>query len=219
MNLISDIRLYKSLEVNKYIEFASKSLNIKLHRIVMKLREQEISLGDFDHLYLNFTTTIPDGIVELSDKIDCYHPWFRYCNVGISQNDYNKLENDEYVDSVCEKVKYALMKLLNSQKNIDIIENSFLEAQKGAEMLMLFKEKKSAKGIAKIYLRLLDNGNYLPLLSVMDIAGKEIFRTDLPETIDLNIIGELQLNSKKITVKPRKNSLSKELQPISFDIT
>lgn len=215
MKVISDIRLYKSAEVDKYSEFENKSLNVKLHRVVMKLREQGFSLGEFDHLYLNFTTTIPDGKVELSDKIDCYHPWFRYCNVGVSQNDYNKLENNDYI---YEKIKYTLLKLYESQKNIEIIENSFLEAQKGAEMLMLFKEKKSAKGIAKIYLRLLDNGNYLPLLSIIDIDGKEIFKADLPETIDLNIIGELNLSSKNVTVKPRKNAFSKHLQPISFDI-
>lgn len=215
MKVISDIRLYKSAEVDKYSGFENKSLNVKLHRVVMKLREQGFSLGEFDHLYLNFTTTIPDGKVELSDKIDCYHPWFRYCNVGVSQNDYNKLENNDYI---YEKIKYTLLKLYESQKNIEIIENSFLEAQKGAEMLMLFKEKKSAKGIAKIYLRLLDNGNYLPLLSIIDIDGKEIFKADLPETIDLNIIGELNLSSKNVTVKPRKNAFSKHLQPISFDI-
>ncbi len=214
MKVISDIRLYKSAEVDKYIGFTNKSLNVQLHRVVMKLREQGFSLGEFDHLYINFTT-MPDEKIELSDKIDCYHPWFRYCNVGVSQCDYNKIENNDYI---FEKIKYTLLKLYDSQKNCEIIENSFLEAQKGAEMLMLFKEKKSAKGVAKIYLRFLDNGNYLPLLSVIDINGKEIFKADLPETIDLNIIGELNLSSKNVTVKPRKNAFSKHLQPISFNI-
>lgn len=215
MKAISDIRFYKSAEVDKYIGITNKALNVKLHRVVMKLREQGFSLGEFDHLYLNFTTTIPDGKVELNDKIDSHHPWFRYCNVGVSQSAYNELENSDYI---YKSLKYTLLKLYGSQKNYEIIENSFLEAQKGAEMLMLFKEKKSAKGVAKIHLRLLDNGNYLPLLSVIDINGKEIFKADLPETIDLNIIGELNLSSKNVTVKPRKNAFSNHLQPISFDI-
>ena len=215
MKVISDIRLYKSEEVDKYGEFENRLLNIKLHRVVMKLREQGFSLGEFDHLYMNFTTTIPNGKVELSDKIDRYHPWFRYCNVGVSQSDYNKLENDAFV---YERIKFALLKLVDSQNNIDIIEHSFAEAQKGSEMLMLFKVKRSAKGVAKIYLRLLDNGNYLPLLSVADNNGKEIIKAELPETTDLNIIGELNLSSKNVTVKPRKNTFSKHLQPISFDI-
>ena len=85
-------------------------------------------------------------------------------------------------------------------------------------MLMHFKEKKSAKGIATIYLRLLDTRKYLPLLSVTDLEGNEIFNANLPETIDLNIIGEIQLSSKKVTVKPRKNVFAKGLEPISFEI-
>ena len=52
----------------------------------------------------------------------------------------------------------------------------------------------------------------------MDIDGNEIFSANLPETIDLNIIGEIQLSSKKVTVKPRKNAFTKGLEPISFEI-
>ena len=85
-------------------------------------------------------------------------------------------------------------------------------------MLMCFKKKKIAKGTANVYLRLLDNGNYLPILCVTDSSENEVFRIDLPETIDLNIIGEIQLSSKKVTIKPRRNVFAKELQPISFEI-
>ena len=83
---------------------------------------------------------------------------------------------------------------------------------------MLFREKKAANGIAKIYLRLLDNGNYLPVLCVVDEDDIEIFRAELPETIDLNAIGEIQLNRKQVIVKPRKNAIATDLQAISFDI-
>ena len=100
----------------------------------------------------------------------------------------------------------------------EVVRKSIAEAKKGAEMLMRFKEKKAAKGIATIYLRLLENGKYLPLLCVTNLNGDEVFHADLPETIDLNIIGEIQLSSKKVTVKPRKNALSKGLEPISFDV-
>lgn len=215
MKVISDIRLYKSAEVDKYSGFANKSLNVKLHRVVMKLREQGFSLGEFDHLYLNFTTTIPDGKVELSDKIDRYHPWFRYCNVGVSQNDYNKLENNDFV---YERIKFTLLKLFDSQKDIEIIKTSFFEAQKGEKMLMLFKEKKTEKAKVTIYLRLLDSGKYLPLLCVVDSDNNEILSEDLPETIDLNGLGEIQLSGKKVTVKPRKNALASALKPISFEL-
>lgn len=83
---------------------------------------------------------------------------------------------------------------------------------------MHYKEKKAAKGTATVLLRLLDNGKYFPLLYVADASGNEIFRADLSETLDLNTIGEIQLSGKKVTIKPRKNAFTKDLQPISFAI-
>ena len=84
---------------------------------------------------------------------------------------------------------------------------------------MCFKEKKTVKGAATIYLRLLDNAHYRPLLCVTNLAGEEVLRENLPETIDLYILGEIQLSGKKVTVKPRKNAFTEHLKPISFEIT
>ena len=215
MKRISDIRLYKSSEKENHIGFASKSLNIAVRRVAMKLREQNFSLGEFDHLYLNFTTCRPEGTIDLIDKVDSYHPWYRYCDIGVSQGEYEELGTDDCTDYVYTKMETVLVGLFGSE---EVVRKSIAEAKKGAEMLMRFKEKKAAKGIATIYLRLLENGKYLPLLCVTNLNGDEVFHADLPETIDLNIIGEIQLSSKKVTVKPRKNALSKGLEPISFDV-
>ena len=212
MKVISDIRLYKSSEIDNRSEISNKALNLSLHRVVMKLREYGFSLGEYDHIYMNFTTMKPADSIELIDKADPYHPWYRYCDIGVSKNEYENLENTNFV---FEKLKIALLNLFDMQ---NIIEQAFEEAKQGAEMLMRFKKKKIAKGTANVYLRLLDNGNYLPILCVTDSSENEVFRIDLPETNDLNIIGEIQLSSKKVTVKPRKNVFAKELQPISFEI-
>ena len=212
MKVISDIRLYKSSEIDNRSGISNKALNLSLHRVVMKLREYGFSLGEYDHIYMNFTTMKPADSIELIDKADPYHPWYRYCDIGVSKNEYENLENTNFV---FEKLKIALLNLFDMQ---NIIEQAFEEAKKGAEMLMCFKKKKIAKGTANVYLRLLDNGNYLPILCVTDSSENEVFRIDLPETIDLNIIGEIQLSSKKVTIKPRRNVFAKELQPISFEI-
>ena len=94
MKIINDIRLYKSSDIDNHMSFANKSLNIAVSRVVMKLREQQFSLGEFDHLYVNFTTCIPEDKIELVDKIDSYHPWYRYCNIGVDKHDYEKLNTD-----------------------------------------------------------------------------------------------------------------------------
>ena len=59
--IISGIRLYKSESQNEYggyitDSFGDKRLNAVVKRVVIKLRENEFSLGEFDHLYINFTT-------------------------------------------------------------------------------------------------------------------------------------------------------------------
>ena len=218
MKTISDIRLYKSSKSEKHASFAGKALNLSVRRIAMKLREQGFSLGGFDHLYLNFTTDRPEGTIELIDVADRYHPWYRYCDIGISQDDYGCLENDDYICRVHTKLTSALLSLSIGQEGAsDIILTAVSEAQKGSQMLMRFKEKKTATGIATVYLRLSDNGEYRPLLCVTDANGSEKLRADLPPTVDLNTVGEIQLSNKKVTVKPRKNALAKPLEPISFE--
>ena len=212
MKIISDIRLYKSTELNTHTDIGNKELNIAVQRVVMKLREHGFSLGEFDHLYLNFTTCKPKGTFELIDMADPYHSWYRYCNIGVTQSEYENLT----IQLVYEKISLVLVKLFNIAE--DVIKDAITEAQKGSEMQMFFKEKKSAKATATIFLRLLDSGKYFPLLCVTDIDGNEILHTDLPETIDLNIIGEIQLSTKKVTIKPRKNAFTMDLKPISFEL-
>ena len=57
MAKISDIRIYRSNKENvsgyNPEGFAGKKLNVIIRRIVMKLRESEVSLGEFHHLYVN----------------------------------------------------------------------------------------------------------------------------------------------------------------------
>lgn len=58
----------------------------------------------------------------------------------------------------------------------------------------------------------------LPLLQVMDTNGKKVLFRDLPEIFDLSFLGEIQLSSKRIIIKPRKNAFTKDLTPITFEL-
>lgn len=72
MKIISDIRIYKSrienIEGNSLPSNfeSSKTLNAKIKRIVMALREKNFSFGDFDHLYVNFTTCNVNNSISLA---------------------------------------------------------------------------------------------------------------------------------------------------------
>lgn len=223
MKIIADIRVYKSdienIEGNPLPHgFAEKPLNIILRRITMKLRENSFSLGEFDHLYLNFTPCLPCGEIEPSKRsVDSYHPWYRFYDVGVENAAYESIEKKYHI--VLEMVRKTLICHFSKDNPIQIIESSIAQAlQEGENMTMLLKEKKSAKNIARIYLRLMDNGMYRPLLRIFDLNDEEIFCADLQQMLDLSALGEIQLNSKRVMIKPRKNAFAKEMKPIIYEL-
>lgn len=226
MKIISDIRVYKSNIENvdgnsTPNSFGNKKLNVILHRIVMKLREAKFSLGEFDHLYLNFTVCLDEGSMQLAKRtIDCYHSWYRWYDVGVSQKLFDSLNEEECIEIVITLLERVLVQFFAEGMNSEqIIKDSISVAvSQGEEMLTYFKEKNAAKNKAVIYLRFLDSGKYYPLLCVYDLEGHEILRKDLPATIDLAPIGEIQLSSKRVTVKPRKSVFTSGLTPITFEM-
>lgn len=226
MKIIKDIRLYKSEFENKDgnplpSSFTPRSLNNVIRRVVMKLREQEFVLGDFDHLYLNFTPCVENGTFQVAKRsVDKYYPWYRYYDVGIDMEMFSKIDDSSYSGWILELTKQALLNCFGNDAILENkIETAFNESlSKGENMLMRFKVKQGAKYKAVIFLRYLENTEYSPLLCVYDVNETEILRKDLPPTSDLSSIGEIQLSSKRVTIKPRKNNFSKDLTAIAFDL-
>ncbi len=225
MKTIADIRLYKSQEPNidgnsLPSNFADKKLNIIIARIVMKLREAEFSLGEFDHLYLNFTTcTIDDGSSLSKRSVDTYHPWYRYYDVNIDEQLYDTLgeSTDTVVSLLCDVLcRHFATDTFDGEK----IKACIAEAlSQGENMLMQYKTKHTKSRQAVLYLRLKDTGKYLPLLRVWDIDGNKLLETDLPETLTLDSLGEIKLTNSKVSVHPKKNGFTKDLKPVEFVFT
>ena len=225
MKVIKDIRIYKSnienIDGNSLpMDFEDKELNSIITRIVMKLRENNFSLGEFDHLYINFTTCMVDGEIALSKRsVDRYHPWYRYYDVNISDDMFSKLGNSEIEYEVVELIRKVLIQnFATGSFDEKQICSCFTQAlEQGENMLMKFKEKVTEKRKVVIYLRFLNKCRYLPLLRVLDMEDKILFETDLPEMLDLNYLGDIQVSNKKVTVKPRKNAYTKTTQPLVFE--
>ncbi len=222
---IKDIRIYKSdvenIDGNSLpISFADKALNAITTRIVMKLRENNFSLGEFDHVYINFTTCPVNGEMALAKRsVDRYHPWYRFYDVNISENMFSKLGTSEFRDEVVKRIENVLIQnFATADFDEKHIHSCFSQAlEQGENMLMKFKEKVTVKRKAVIYLRYSDNCRYLPLLRVLDVEDRILFETDLFETLDLNCLGDIQVSGKKVTVKPRKSTYTKAMQPLSFE--
>ena len=89
--------------------------------------------------------------------------------------------------------------------------------EQGQEMLMKYKEKVSAKRKAVVFLRFLDSCKFRPLLSVYDNEDNLLFETDLPETVMLDYLGDIQVSAKRVTIKPRKNAFTSNSHPLVFE--
>ena len=221
--LISDIRLFKSDAQNEYggyitDSFGDKKLNAIVKRVVMKLRENEFSLGEFDHLYVNFTTCDIAESMKLSDKVDRYHPWYRYCDVHVEKDLYEKLSSPEARNDIINWISNILVTYFASDDfdQAHILTCIQQAVEQGEDMLMKFKEKVSSKRKAVIFLRFLDTCKFCPLLRVYDTEDNLLFETDLPETAMLDYLGDIQINTKRVTVKPRKNAFTTKYNPLVF---
>lgn len=219
--IISDIRLYRS---DSQIGFGSfsfdcKELNAIVHRIVMKLRENKFSLGEFDHLYVNFTTCDMSQEISLSEKVDRYHPWYRYCNVHIDKNLYDRLGSPETYKHIIHCISSILITYFITEDfdKSQILACIHQAVEEGENMLMIFKEKIGSKRKAIIYLRFLDTCRYSPLLRIYDTDENLLFEQDLPEVLTLDHLGEIQISTKKITIKPRKNAFTVGQEALIFE--
>ena len=222
--VISDIRLFRSKSQNEYggymtESFGDKKLNAIVKRVVMKLRENEFSLGEFDHLYINFTTCSVAGNMDLSDKVDRYAPWFRYCNIHVEEDLYNSLGSPESWDEIIFHIQNALTTYFASEEFPKTQIHSCVQqaVEQREEMLMKFKEKVSTKRKAVIFLRYLDTCRFYPLLRVYDTDENLLLEEDLPQTVALDYLGEIQISAKRVTIKPRKNAYTTQNQPLVFE--
>lgn len=227
MATIKDIRIYRSKVENCTgnpfpYSFQNMKLSCAVRRIVMKLKENGFALGDFDHLYINLTTCdIERVIFPAKREKDKIHPWFRYYDAHVSQSLYDQLETEQCIESVVAIIELTLKTYFcTSDFGTEKIHQCISEAViKGESMTMKFKEKTASKNKAIIYLRYLDNSRYFPLLKVWDMDDNLLFETDLPETNSLDTYGEIQLSSKKVTIKPRKNAFLNKSEPLTFIIS
>lgn len=224
MKIIKDIRLYRSEERNERgsfltSSFAGKALNAVIHRIVMKLREAEFSMGDFDHLYVNFTTCEVPQSIMLSETVDRYHPWYRYCTVRIDRVLYSRLGTAEAIQDIVGLLTEVLITCFTTEAfDAEKLQSCIDQVvEQGEKMRMVFKTKTAAKRKVTVYLRYLDSCRYRPLLQVTDLEDHLLLQRDLPEAVTLDYLGEIQLSAKKVTIKPRKNAFTAQRKPIIIE--
>ncbi len=225
MKTIRDIRFFKSAIPNLDGHslpsgIDNPSLTVPARRIALRLREQGFSLGDFDHLYINLTTCpVKGGMVPAGRSRDPYHPWYRYYDIAVDPALYGQLDELSDATELMSRLTHLLVEYFatDSFGKEKITAGVRKALDEGANMCIFYKEKKTATRTATVYLRLSDDGCFLPLLRVTDERGMTLLEADLPETVDLFILGDIQVSKQKVTVKPKKNALTVDMEPLYFE--
>lgn len=223
MKLIADIRLFASAALSTEGRFpqelACRTHSVALRRAVLRLREKGFSLGDSDHLYLNFTTALPEDEMCLCGHTDREHPWYRFVDVGAT--DLAALAEPASLPVILNAAERALSLAVPGDAAHRLVHDAIREAvEQGADMEVPFREKRHAKGRAVVYLRIRDDGLYAPLLRVYRTDGTEALREELPACVELTYLGEMQLSARRVTIRPRRSAWAEAqgLAPLSFCI-
>ena len=152
---IKDIRLYESDWANvdgqphpgDFGRLFANNFNSNFLRIgyqfALKLREFDFRFKDFDHLYINLTTELSDGVVQVSERsVDNYHSWFRYVDYGLNKQKYEAYSEDEINQRSVDIISNCLKELVTDANEHDVINKvSSLILQRQENLEIKYKEK------------------------------------------------------------------------------
>lgn len=217
MRVLNDIRAFWSDVPNidgqpHPVPLEDHALWLYLRRIALKLREMSFILGEFERLYLNFTPCLPEGEIRIASRTPKKGiSGFHYVDVGVSSS--TQPLSIEYVRPVVER---AILLFLPDDVT-SMLHAALDEADKGEEMLARYKEKRDMKYIARLYLRLLDSGMYLPILHVYSRNTNSLcHQWNLPLYPNLQKLGNMIITCRSVTIRPVQIAITDDIRPMIF---
>ena len=197
-------------------------------RIATVLRAKGLSLGEFDHLYVNYTNVIPRGTLAFSERTP--EKWLRYIDYGVNFEVLKSLKEAELEQFVIRSTFECLEHLCNSSiEKSEIIKFASTEVEKfGSEVELPVKAKnnKSYSVLVSYKLRPKGEASYGLVKYINHKTGTTFSRkfVDLKGPSDIfPLVGTISVKDDKILIKPRpsfKASLytNSYLVPMEIDI-
>ncbi len=236
--LIVDVRFYEGTvenidcnsqpdHVGTLLDVDARKLNAAGERLILKLREASFCLSGFNHVYVNFTSCLKEGeIAHAKRSIDTYHPFFRYVDIGLSPEAFNALPEDERVATLISATADALVKLYCKD---DLAKTTVRRCadeilKDGDEASIVFKQKSNGNHCVKITARILDNGLYVPAVSLYDSEGVLIethpFKGRLTQDGFVFRFGSIYLGKTMFSIKPKRSVFMppNKIQPLKYPI-
>ena len=222
MNLIRDIRIFEDAEENidgkswpsyigKIYEYRSLICDAIIDRLLLWLRINNYSLGTFHHLYLNLTPLLGHGKVMLAKRsISKEENWLRFVDAGCDISLFNSWDITEKSSFIVQAAKNALNMITPECKNV--IDKCFLEVLGGGENLpILYKEKRDERHTVKIFARITDHRDFIPIIRIYDNKDTLIEEYTLKGCERNKFImqySSITFGAKTFKITPRKNVYS-----------
>lgn len=217
---LRDIRYFASNEPNEtggrhpgdcsdFFNFPKK-LNYWGRRISQKIGADSLSLGSFDHLYINFTSVLSVDEICLSDRVS--EDWFRYVDFGVNFESLNKLNEQEMEAFLIESTFRSLLHLCGGvsakQAIIEAVKTEVSRLGSEVELPVKMKETKSYSVIITYKLHPNDQPSY-GLVKYTNLKSGQSFQqkfVELKYADDVfSLVGSIAVKSGKIIIKPRSS--------------
>ena len=233
LKLIKDIRLLESNEPNEdghgtpydigkiYGYNHLECMHIK-ERVVFYLRSLGEGFADFDHLFINFTPLIPHGEVRKNFRSNIREfSWFRYVDVGCDPILFNEWKMEEKTAFVLKTMRTSL-ELMVEEGHRKMVTAAFDHALEQGEKLELpYKHKENESYTMDIHIRITDDLDYIPVITVTGKNGTLILWQELKAYARDALICQFSaffLGKRSCRVTPRKSyeTTYYGLKPLKF---
>ena len=183
MNLIKDIRLFEKREpdvdgtgmpdhMRSLYGFDGLDMQDIIQRLVFLLRHEGFTFEKFDHLYMNYTPSLPHGEVRYSQRSrDYYHPWYRYADAGCDIGIFKAMTMDEQRRFLAEAIRKAVHIHAN-EINCGIFDRCYEQVMAhGPDLQIPYLEKSGDHLRLTISTTISDEVDFFPLVRIFDLDG------------------------------------------------
>lgn len=226
LRIIKDIRVYESeipnIEGNSlpaslgtiYPMEMTRRLNCSIMRIVRKLNEYDLVTGDYDHIYINFTTLMKSREFSVSKRKIA--KWMIYIDYGLDSDELLNLTEDEKIEFFINLIFDILEELFkNNESNLNIIskvKEQYFMYGTNLEIIHKRKETKTYKIIISYIIGQDDVGSYVNL-EYINLKNNMQFKKkiiNLKRTFDVHyLIGSIVVKGQYVEIRPLNSAIAK----------
>ena len=231
MGLIKDIRLFEAdwpnedyfstpYYIGRIFHFDAMDCLDVVERLVFLLRSRGFCFDGFDHIYLNYTTMLPPGRIQVAKRSVCREDvWLRWVDIGCDAEAFNSLELKEKTEHIVTTITEAVL-FMTSPENREVVRSCIGEVlEQGEKLVIPYRKRENDMYTVDLLVRITDEPDYIPILRITQQDGTIVCQQELsPYDRDAFIcqFSSFFIGKRSLRITPRKNYESEyyELKPI-----